>query len=181
VIGAVIQDITNLGIRVSAIILPLVVQDNISLVIVVTHVHQHLGTDIIQRLIVVTGTVIVDTTNLGIRVSAIILPPVVQVSTLLAIVVIHVVLLHQMVTTQQQIHVIGAVIQDITNQGTLVSVITRTSVVLDSISLEALATHVTQRHQIHTIRRVVPVIGAVAVGILDQEIAVSVTTTITVL
>jgi hypothetical protein len=86
-----------------------------------------------------------------------------------------------MVTTLQLIHVIGVVIQDIISQETLVSVTTQIPVGLDSISQEALATHVTQLHLIHTTRRVAHVIGAVVVGILDQEIAVSAITIITVL
>jgi hypothetical protein len=106
--------------------------------------------------------------------------PVVLDSISLVITVIHVVLFHQMVIILQLIHVTGIVTADTTNQGIVVSVITRTLVVLDSISLEALATHVTQPPLIHTIRRAARVIGVVVVDILDQGIVVSAITIITV-
>jgi hypothetical protein len=130
----------------------------------------------------VTGVVIQDTISLEILVSAITTIILVAPGSIsLEIIVIHVALFHQMATTLELIHVIGLVIVDTTNQVTLVSVTTQIPVVLDNTSLEALVILVTQHHQIHTTQRVVPVIGVVVVGILDQGIAVSATTTITVL
>jgi hypothetical protein len=130
VIGLVIVDTTNQVIAVLATTRTRVVLGSISLAIVVTRVHQLLGTDITQQRIAVIGLVTVDIINQGIPVSAIILPLVVQDNISLVIAVIHVALFHQMATTLELIHVIGAVIQDTINRVTRVSVITITTPVV---------------------------------------------------
>jgi hypothetical protein len=72
VIGAVTVDFISQETLASVITTTIHVGlDSISLVIVVTRVHQLLGTDITQRLIAVIGLVRADTTNQAIAVSVI--------------------------------------------------------------------------------------------------------------
>ena len=92
----------------------------------------------------------------------------------------HVLLLLGMLTISVRIAVIGHVIAAMFNQGILVSVATILIVVQDNICQAIRVILVVQSLQTDTILRQTHVIGHVIVVTTNQEIPVSVTTTITV-